>query len=318
MRTIWISIYSLLVGLVLNSVKAADVEPVNNILFPSPATPATPPVLPSDAPTKLLKGQFYIIRSTVPLITITDGAGEVSVNLRNGKTKPLTIPAELVVGWPADSTDPDIGVSTVTFTDEFLYILRPVKSGKVNLQVIPALNKTVLDKDGKILKLVPLTKKDIVNKVIDVDAGQGPQPPPTPVDPKVDPITPPKPVDPLTPNPPAKDEPNPFGETTGLRVLIIFNQTKITPDQYAVVYGKSIADLLEAKCPLGPDNKTREYRIYPTGTVVDGDTEPWKSAYTKYNGNAPYLIIGNGKVGYVGALKDVADTTTLINKFSSK
>ena len=146
---------------------------------PSPKTPELPPVSP-DAAVKLGKDQFYIIKSSIPLVVIATGTGEVTVVERNGKVKPLTIPAQWAVGYPPDPGEPDFPV--VTFSDEYLYILKASKSGPVTVQVIPAVNKTQ-DKEGKQVQ-VALTRADIAYKRIDV----GEQIPPDVVPPAEDPL----------------------------------------------------------------------------------------------------------------------------------
>jgi hypothetical protein len=152
-------------------IAAGGAAPAQQVRFPAdpvppkPPSPAPQPREPS-APQKLLKGQFYVVASAKPLLVIPTGGGAVTVAQRKG---PLMIPAELAVGYAPDPKDPDF----VTFTDEYLYVVKAAKTGTVDLQVIPALN--AVDDKGK---QVPLKAADIVVKKILVDDGTAPQPPP--------------------------------------------------------------------------------------------------------------------------------------------
>jgi hypothetical protein len=161
---------------------------------PKPDPAPSPKPNPS-ASIKLNVGQFYVIGSNTKLVVLENaglklsGAGAVTITERK---PPLTIPAEIAVGYTPDPMDPDV----VTFNEPYLYIVKAkviqqpnkVQSGPVVLQLIPAENET--GTDGK---LIPLTAADVTYLPIDVGAGQGPQPPPDPIPdpkPKPDPVKP--------------------------------------------------------------------------------------------------------------------------------
>lgn len=154
-------------------------ETAKSIQFPPNPTPAPPSPTPGSA-VKLGKGQLLVLKADAPYLIDTHGTGAVKVTPRSGKPKPLILPAERVIGWPADKEDdPDFPRNQVTFTDEFLYIIEAKTSGLLNLQANPTVNK--LDKDGK---PIPFTPVDYVRQALIVDDGTTPIPvPPTPIPP---------------------------------------------------------------------------------------------------------------------------------------
>lgn len=169
---------------------------------PAPKPDPIPAPKPNpSASIKLGVGEFYVIASNVKLVVNPNAGlklakvGSVTITERK---PPLTIPAEIAVGYLPDPSDPD----AVTFTEPFLYVVKAkvgpdVEDGPVVLQLIPAENET--GADGK---LIPLTAADIDYLPIDVKSGKAPQPPPD--------ITPkPKPEPAPAPKPKPAPEPEP-------------------------------------------------------------------------------------------------------------
>lgn len=157
---------------------AAD-PPVPEIRFPEQMVAPVPPA--PNAPIKLVKGQFYAIQSSKPLLILQSGTGKVSVTQ---KSVTITLPIESVPGWAADMNDPDF----VTLTGPYTYLVKPLVTGDVKLQIVPTLN--TVDAKGK---QVPLKEADIVYKLLAVDMLDGPRPPPGPTPPDPTPPDPPSP-----------------------------------------------------------------------------------------------------------------------------
>lgn len=151
-----------------------------------------------------------------------------------------------------------------------------------------------------------------VCKVTVVDPG--PKPPgPSPPDPKPPgPIPPPpippepKPPDPKPPEPAPTPAPIPVA---GLRVLIVYESAdvgKLSAGQRAIIFGKSVRDALDAKCVIGPDGKTREWRIFDKDVDATADSKLWADAMKRNRTAYPWLIISNGTTGWEGPLPATA------------
>lgn len=131
---------------------------------------------------------------------------------------------------------------------------------------------------------------------------------PTPVPPPPIPI--PIPVPPPTPTPPA---PIP---AAGLRVLMVYDQKKLTPALTDILFSKDIADYLNAKCAVGADGKTREWRVWPKTVDVKNETAVWKNAFNRPRAADDWIIISDGKTGFEGPIPLVeADVLTLLKKY---
>lgn len=116
--------------------------------------------------------------------------------------------------------------------------------------------------------------------------------------------TPPQPPDPQ-PLGPTPDPAAPFAGLSGLRVLVVFdrgwlNSASVT--QQGAIYSKDVRDYLDAKCPPGPDGKTREWRMYPGDVDVSNESKVWQDAMKYPRAGANWLYVGNGKAGYSGPI----------------
>ena len=241
--------------------------PVIDLPTPMPTKPA--------AVTRLGANQIYVIDSSVPLQVVASRDGFVTINEDAG---PLKIKGIFV-------DDPSGKPKTRTFAGPFLYTVEVVASGQVEL---------VIFKD---------VKTPALRRTIDVDAGQGPQPPPKPIDP-------PKPDDgPPIPGP-------------GVKGLVVYDAKVNLPEsQNGILYGQDMRSLLEKSCVVGPDGKTREYRFWPVGEVATGESKQWQDAYAKAGkGALPYVIVSDGKTAagsYSGPLPTTAaEFQKLIEKAS--
>lgn len=249
--------------------RAAD--PPKSVRFPADPVAQQPQPKPVDSasPQKLAKGQWYVIASAKPLLILPTGAGEVSLTQRKG---PFTIPSEFVIGYPPDQNDPEV----VTFVDEYLYVVKAVRSGPVALQVIPALN--ILDDKGKQL---PLKMSDIVVKKVQVETGAGPQPPPEP-DPK--------------------PKPDPEPDVTPAKLIVVIVDE--TSDRATALRGKLLFDPVIA---AHFQEKGHAWRVLDRD-VVGADGKPPKDVerFLKMAADKPYpsyyLVDPTGKVRGSGAV----------------
>lgn len=136
------------------------------------------------------------------------------------------------------------------------------------------------------------------------------------------PLPPIPPVPPVPPVPPGPTpSPSPFPDA-GLRVFILWDDkgAKLPEDQQDIIFNPDVRQYLEAKCPVGPDGKTREYRMWPLkdGKVDGTPPKIWADALArpKRGSTLPWLIIGNGKDGYEGPLpKNKDEAMTLLKQF---
>jgi hypothetical protein len=135
----------------------------------------------------------------------------------------------------------------------------------------------------------------------------GPPTPPTPPDP---------PVPPVPPTPPPSPAPIPVA---GFRVLMVYETaevSKLPAAQQQVLYSKTVRDYLNSKCVPGPDNKTKEYRIYDKDVDLTAEAKLWQEAMKRPRTSVPWLIVSDGKTGYEGPLPaNVEDAMTLLKKF---
>jgi hypothetical protein len=137
-------------------------------------------------------------------------------------------------------------------------------------------------------------------------AGQGPMPPPGP---EPEPKPKPKPVDPA---------PIPVA---GLRVLIVEEATQrhtLSQGQRAILLGKQFRDFLELKCVVGPDSRTKEYRIYDADISMSGESKLWQDVMKRPRSSIPWIVISNGTTGFEGPLPNsVEDAIALVNKYGA-
>jgi hypothetical protein len=123
--------------------------------------------------------------------------------------------------------------------------------------------------------------------------------------------TPPAPPVPPGPGPgpapvPPPDPPSPAPiPAAGLRVLIVeesAERTKLPASQQMVILGKQVRDYLNAKCVVGPDGKTREWRIWDKDTDTSGVEKLWQDVMKRPRAQVPWIVISTGTTGYEGPL----------------
>ena len=127
---------------------------------------------------------------------------------------------------------------------------------------------------------------------------------------------PPVPPGPVPPGPvPPGPAPIPVD---GFRVLVVYESAelpKLPPQQQAVLYAKSVRDYLDAKCAVGADGKTREWRMWDKDSDASGEAKHWQDALKRERKSVPWIIVSTGKGGYEGPLPaSVAETLALMKK----
>lgn len=252
----------------------------------SPPVPQPLPPAPNPDPISALAAdQLYIVDSDTPLIVLASPKGLVSVSEEAG---PLKIRGRFVDGTGK--------VETKTYRGKHIFTIEALGSGRVELLIVP---------------VGAAKEADVIRRVIDVSAGEGPIPPPKP---KPDPKPDPKPVDPA-----------PIPEA-GLRVMIVYESQdlpKMPPAQSAIIYGAKVREYLNANCVVGPDGKTREYRFWDADVDASGESKLWQGAFKRSktkiaewepikdadgkvigpSSALPWLLISNpGKGGFEGPL----------------
>ena len=223
--------------LLLLAPTAADgAEPARSIRLPAaPVLPQPMPPAPDPGAVVRLAGDsLYVIDAKVDCVVRAHPAGLVKVQKKKG---PRDISAKFVDGTGL--------VEDRTYDGPFVFVVTAAGTGRVELDVIPIGLKS---------------EADIVTAVIDVDAGEGPRPPP-------------KPDDPPKPKP---DEPPPKPATT-FQVLLVFESgDTLTAAQSGVLYGAEVEKYLTARCTGGKAGWGRRDK----DADLAGDTTPLKGLWS--------------------------------------
>ena len=153
--------------LVASACLGAEPAPPAIRLPTSPVVPAPMPPGPPDAVLKLTPDLWYVIDSDVQLLVFASPKGIVKVVEEEGPG-PFKIKGRFI--------DNPTKTETRTFKGKEVHTLEVLKSGRVEIIIVPIGSKS-------------FTEDDVIRRTIDVDAGQGPQPPPIP-EPKPNPPEP--------------------------------------------------------------------------------------------------------------------------------
>lgn len=255
----------------------------DKIRFPDPPKPPAPPP-PAPGLAELLPQDYlYVIDSDVQLMAVSIPAG--IVRIAGPEAGPVKMRAKFVGGSGE--------VETKTFGGKYVYTVDYVRPGLTNLIVFPVGIKNPSEMIQKQIQTVT-----------------APQPPPP------DPPAPPTPVPPPTPPTPVDPAPIP---ADGNRVLIVYETADLTnypAAQTNVLYAKQVRDYLRSKCVVGPDGKTREWRIYDKDLDLSGESPLWRDAMKRDRKSLPWIVISTGKTGYEGPLPaDVPSTLALLKKY---
>ena len=215
------------------------------------------------------------------------------------KLKADNVPAKAGVIW---RVSPSKGVSKATQSHKAtLEFVAPPGTYEVTILVV---------------SLSPAGETDIQETSTNVtitEPGPGPGPGPKPPGPNPPGPTPPGPTPP-GPNP----SPAPIPED-GFRVLIVYESAelpKYPAGQTNALYARIVRDYLRAKCVVGADGKTREYRIWDKDVDASAESALWQAALKRPRTSTPWIVISTGKTGYEGPLPDSAEKTLeLLKKY---
>lgn len=247
-------------------IRVPDVQPIPSPM-PIPPAPGTP--------LKLTPEVLFVVDSDIQVLVLTSPAGLVSVTEDVG---PLRVRGRFV-------EDPT-RTQTKTFSGKQVYTIEAVASGRCEVLIVP---------------VGTIKASDVIRRTVDVEAGQGPQPPP----------------DPKPPEPKPDDAPI---KANGLHVLIVFESGSSLPAaQNSILYGKQTRDWLDANCVTGPDGRTKQYRIWDKDIDASGDSVLWAEAMKRPRKSVPWVIVSNGKTGFEGPLPGTVDEfLKLVKQYGGK
>jgi hypothetical protein len=127
-----------------------------------------------------------------------------------------------------------------------------------------------------------------------------------------------------TPTPPVPPDPIPGPApipVKGLHVLIVYESaelSKLSPVQQAILFNKDMREYLNTTCPVGPDGKTREWRIWDKDVDASAESELWQAALKRDRKSVPWIIVSNPDKGggYEGPLPaTITETMALLKKY---
>jgi len=197
-------------------------EVIDEIPEPPQPKPARRPVPVAS----LSEDTWYVVESSVPLIVIHSPTGFVSVQPEQGPVK--------VRGKFADGTGK---TETRTFNSKYLYFINAIKTGKIELLVVPVGLQT---------------EQEILRQPLMI-MGQEPNPPPDPTpEPKPDP----------------KPDPTPPPVSSSLLIEVVEDPLNRKPDTAIVL--SALAEWNALK------DKGHEWRIYSTRTQEPGGQQALK------------------------------------------
>lgn len=129
------------------------------------------------------------------------------------------------------------------------------------------------------------------------------------------------------PKPDGPPDVKPDGGLKALRALVLVEEheaAKLPAGQRAILWGKASHDKLNAVTPVGPDGKTREWRIWDQDVDAAGDDAKWAAAAKRARaakGYAPpWVLLFDGEAdAYSGPLpKDAAAWSALLDKHAPR
>jgi hypothetical protein len=106
-----------------------------------------------------------------------------------------------------------------------------------------------------------------------------------------------------------------------LHVLIVYESaelSKLSPVQQAILFNKDMREYLNTTCPVGPDGKTREWRIWDKDVDASAESELWQAALKRDRKSVPWIIVSNPDKGggYEGPLPaTITETMALLKKY---
>ncbi len=268
---------SLLIALLCLPLCAADQVvppklPANAVRMPAASSaPAAVPVTPQ----KLTSDLLFFIDSDIPLLVLSSPAGMVNIVKETGTLR-------------ARGRFIDNPTKTVTkvFNGKFIYQIEAAKTGLCELLVIPSIDD----------------EKKVIRRTLDVDAGEGPRPPPIPPGP-----IPPSPVPP-TPVP-----------VTSFRVIFAYESgTTLTAAQSGVLNGKAVEEYLRANTT--PENNVAGFRRFDKDTDASKDQPTmaalWAAVKPKITAVPCMVVEVNGKADILPFPTSPADALATLKKYN--
>lgn len=133
------------------------------------------------------------------------------------------------------------------------------------------------------------------------------------------PTPPVPPVPPVPPIPPVPPNPVPVTGNTVLIVGETMDVGKLSPDQYAAMFGQEMRSYLDTNTPVAAD-KQHQWRIYDPDTVVTAEAKVWQDMMTqvpKDKAKLPWVVISTPSKGFVSQElpKAKADIQALLDKY---
>lgn len=120
---------------------------------------------------------------------------------------------------------------------------------------------------------------------------------------------------------PGPDNPAPIPDA-GFRVLMVYESAQLADypsEQAALITSVRVRTYLNAKCVVGADGRTKEWRIWDKDIDASTDADLWKKALARKRASLPWLIISDGKTGYEGPLpKKLDELMSLLEKYGGK
>lgn len=255
----------------------------NDVTPPSPAPspgPMPAPPAPDPAAVQVLNADslYVALQSDTPFLLFASPSNLVTITKESGPLK--------VRGRFSDGAGK---YETRVLTAKYLAIVEAAGTGRVELIAVPV----GADAEGV-----------AVRKMLDVNDGTKPIPPPKPVDPKVDPV-PPKPV--------------PVGD---FRVLFVYETSaSLTREQLNILNSTAIRTYLNSKCVKDSDGRPG-WRSWDVDISADKDLKVWRDlwAATKPKlGKLPQAVIVIGTEGTVFPLPETeAATLELLKKYGDR
>lgn len=96
----------------------------------------------------------------------------------------------------------------------------------------------------------------------------------------------------------------------GFRVLMVYESSElnnIPASQVEAMRAQSVRQYLDAKCVVGPDGKTKEWRIWDKDVDATKADKLWRDALARKRDSLPWIIISDGKKGFEGPLPKTVD-----------
>lgn len=258
---------------------SAPSPPSSEPVIKLPVAPPSPLPNPRPVPgpvTKLGKGVRYVVSCSVKCDVIAFPPDLVGIEEKAGPRDWTAVFA----GGTGDYEDR-------RFDSPFQYAIRAAGVGPVDIVIIPRGYKD---------------QAEWVRTKLDVDAGEGPRPPPEPKPPE--------------PKPPT-DDPLPGFPVGQLRVLIVeetASRSTVPAPQLAILFSAKVRDYLDAKCAVEPDGRTRAYRIWDQGVDAKNDLAVWQGGLKRNRTSLPWLVVSNGTKSFEGPLPATVDDALKVLK----